>query len=209
MPGYENFRSGVIYDLGLWEIIRNEDVLLLHLFFSVEEACSKGDLSEELQDLLIYSIHRCCLSCPLRLDQMIYKYVVVDVLTNTAALDTLKITEEWNIEVCNPELLSLLMYVSMLYISMCTYNFRWSLCLYMYIHLYKTYTSFNCPIRLRSPWFIFYDQALAPSWYNFTSYQMAQILSGDDWWMASNWFLLVRYLSRPLGRKPSQMDQII
>ena len=23
-----------------------------------------------------------------------------------------------------------------------------------------------------SPWFVFYDQALAPSWYNFTSYQM-------------------------------------
>lgn len=25
-----------------------------------------------------------------------------------------------------------------------------------------------------SPWFIFYDQALAPSWYNFTSYQMVR-----------------------------------
>lgn len=29
-------------------------------------------------------------------------------------------------------------------------------------------------ICLASPWFIFYDQALAPSWYNFTSYQMVR-----------------------------------
>ena len=33
-------------------------------------------------------------------------------------------------------------------------------------------------VGVSSPWFIFYDQALAPSWYNFTSYQMVRGLNG-------------------------------
>ena len=38
-------------------------------------------------------------------------------------------------------------------------------------HISKASRRQACRGRV-SPWFVFYDQALAPSWYNFTSYQM-------------------------------------
>ncbi len=166
-------------------------------------------------------IHRCCLSCPLRLDQMI-------IMSWSVYLQIRLLLTHWR-SLKNETLKCAIpssYHCSCMWVC-CTYpcahiisDDRYvCICIFIYTrpirHLtVQSASAVHGSSSMTKHWHLHGTISPVTRWPRSSVVMMFSFLLeldiySKDGWMASNWFLLVRYLSRPLGRKPSQMDQII